>query len=358
MNLIYLHGRASRDLSCPDGTASVPWSWGGTTWRALSFPNLRGNALRLGNFVDNHPMWTRPDTPGWFAASRGGAAKLEVMVEHGGEVVARVTVALSKTPVPVPLPWPDPSVPLGPETTLVLRAAGGGAREIAILVHRVLSRQHLYDLAKGTGIEVGPGPNPQIRNSRHTRVIYMEEMPPEKWAELYDPAGRHGATTADWSEIRIGKAAELPVEDGSQDFIFASHVFEHLANPLGHLERWHAKLRPGGVVLAVVPDMGSTNDRFMRPSTLGEILEEHAAGIFEPQAHHYERFAARGTGGRVPEPKRARAMMERSESIHVHFYDREGIAEVLQAAVDRLGYRGFRITHTQNHKDFHFALRR
>lgn len=358
MNLIYLHGRKSPDLSCPEGALPVKWKWGNTAWTALAFPNRRGTAMRLRNFVDAHPLWTRPDTTDWFAAAKRGTAKLDVRIEQGGEVLARQQMSLSEAPAPVLLPWPDPAVTLGPETELVLRPSGGSAREVAILVHRILSRQHLYDLAKGTGIEVGPGPNPQIRNSSDTRVIYVEEMPPEKWAEFYDRGGKHGATTADWSDIRIGKAAELPVEDGSQDFIFSSHVFEHLANPFGHLERWHAKLRPGGVVLAVVPDLGSTNDRLMRPSTLDEILREHAEGVFEPQARHYERYAARGTGGRVPAPKRARAMMERAESIHIHFYDREGMTRLLSAAVERLGYVDFRINSTPNHKDFHVVLRK
>ncbi len=358
MNLIYLHGRKSPDLSCPQETLSGKLNWGAPAWRMLAFPNRPGTALRLRNFVDAHPLWTRPDTPGWFAATKGGTAKLDVRIEQGGEVLARQPMALSEAPAPVLLPWPDPAITLGRETELVLRPAGGSAQEIAILVHRILSRKHLYDLAKGTGIEVGPGPKPQIHNSSDTRVIYVEEMPPEKWAELYDSGGKHGATTADWSDIRIGKAAELPVEDGSQDFIFSSHVFEHLANPFGHLERWHAKLRPGGVVLAVVPDLGSTNDRLMRPSTLDEILREHTEGIFEPQVRHYERFAARGTGGRVPDPQLASALMDRAESIHVHFYDREGITRVLSAAVERLGYVGFRINSTPNHKDFHFVLRK
>ena len=44
----------------------------------------------------------------------------------------------------------------------------------------------------------------------------------------------------------------MPVPDNSLDFIFGSHVFEHLANPIGHLKRWHAKLKPGVTLMHVI----------------------------------------------------------------------------------------------------------
>ena len=134
-------------------------------------------------------------------------------------------------------------------------------------------------------------------------------------------------------------------------------MFEHLANPLGHLQHWHAKLKPGGVVLAVIPEISSTKDLHMRPCGLTEIIDEYEAGLKEPQLRHYERHVTR-LGARQPNPELACAMMDRAESIHVHYYDRPGIARVLQMAVDRLGFAGFRLIHTPNHKDFYYILKK
>ena len=72
---------------------------------------------------------------------------------------------------------------------------------------------------------------------------------------------------------------------------------------------------------------------------------------------HYERHVTR-LGARQPNPELACAMMDRAESIHVHYYDRPGIARVLQMAVDRLGFAGFRLIHTPNHKDFYYILKK
>lgn len=350
MNLIDLLSRKDSSFVVPDGVVASRRSWGGDTWRAVALPP--GAAARLRRFVDTHPLWTRPDHVGWYAATRGGAGTLAVSFTQGDQVLSSARCPLGPEPAPVRLPWPLPGFPLDAETELRLEASGDGP--IDVLVHRMLSRDHLYALAKGRGVEVGPGPRPQILPSPRTEVLYVEEMPPERWAELNNAREGWDVAAADWSNVHVGKASDLPVDDASLDFIFSSHLFEHLSNPLGHLERWARKLRPGGVVLAVVPDMASTKDRAMRPSTLDEIRGEHERGEFDPLLRHYERFLRRITG--VADPDRARLMHERGESIHCHYYDRDAIAAVLDEAVARLGYREFQLLFTQNHKDFHFAL--
>jgi len=41
---------------------------------------------------------------------------------------------------------------------------------------------------------------------------------------------------------------------GSYDFVFASHVLEHMTDPFSALRDWLSLLRPGGVLIAIVPD--------------------------------------------------------------------------------------------------------
>jgi predicted SAM-dependent methyltransferase len=355
VNLIDLHARKDKTLSVNGDISVTRWTERGESWRVLDLPNSHEAVLQLTNFIDTHPVWSRPDTFGWYAVGRDGEAQLSISFVRGATELSSSTIAVTRTPAPVYIPWPSPRHVLDAKTRLVIRVAGGTARAVGLMVHRVMTRQYLYDMAKGTGVEVGPGPKPQIHPSKDTEILYIEETRPEKWAQLYDKKGQFEADTADWSAIRVGKAGALPVEDGSLDFIFSSHVFEHLANPLGHLEHWHSKLKPDGVVLAVVPELTSTKDRYMRPCSIEEILGEYDTGIFEPEARHYDRYVTRLTRG-VPDAARSRILRERAESIHVHFYDRYNIAQLLQIAVERLDYRNFQLRHTQNHKDFHFIL--
>ena len=46
-------------------------------------------------------------------------------------------------------------------------------------------------------------------------------------------------------------AMRLP--EGPFDFVFSSHCLEHLADPVGALEHWRSRLRPGGVLFPYLP---------------------------------------------------------------------------------------------------------
>ena len=46
----------------------------------------------------------------------------------------------------------------------------------------------------------------------------------------------------------------LPFDDGSQDFVIAEDILEHLINPLKALREWRRVLRGNGVLIAMVPD--------------------------------------------------------------------------------------------------------
>jgi SAM-dependent methyltransferase len=52
-------------------------------------------------------------------------------------------------------------------------------------------------------------------------------------------------------EFRSGGTAEIPVNDGSIDFVVAFDCLEHVMNPLPIFQEWHRVLRPGGRCLLV-----------------------------------------------------------------------------------------------------------
>lgn len=70
----------------------------------------------------------------------------------------------------------------------------------------------------------------------------------------------------------IGEAGRIEaVRDGAYDALLASHVIEHLADPLGALAEWRRVVRPGGHILLVVPHREGTFDH-RRPVTSLEHL--------------------------------------------------------------------------------------
>jgi SAM-dependent methyltransferase len=46
---------------------------------------------------------------------------------------------------------------------------------------------------------------------------------------------------------------ELPVQDGSQDYIYSSHVLEHIEDYKRAIRSWHKALKVGGYIIVSVP---------------------------------------------------------------------------------------------------------
>lgn len=319
-------------------------------WRGLDLgPGASFTIRDVRRFVNFRAF---PADCGWMVETPG---RLEARIAFldgatGAELSARTYAGPFQQ---LSLPWPR-----GFHGALDLRVSvsgdiGGRTKgRVFVANHRALSRDWLLEAATGRGVEIGPGPQPQILPSEKVDVSYLEQMPPEEWNRLYNRGGKFPVRPELWKNYIIGEASDLPVDAASLDFIFGSHVFEHLANPIGHLRRWKDKLRPGGKVICVVPDLAGTKDALQVRSTIGEWREEEAAEVWLPLERHYVRHMRRPASDEI-----VRRAIKRNESIHVHYYDNINCQMLLDLAVGELGYSDYIIEHTPNHKDFHFVLR-
>ena len=243
-----------------------------------------------------------------------------------------------------------PAAPAG-EADLVVDVPPQRDTKLFFGVHRVLDRNELFARCKGTGVEIGPGPKPQVLPGPGTSVQYVEQATPDQWQKLYGKDTRTPVDPALWDLYVVGNADRIPAEPGSLDFIFSSHVIEHLANPLGHFKYWNTLLKPGGVIAGVIPDMLGCKDYVFQPSTLEELDAEYRAGGTEPTLDHYRRWC----GIRTPKADPAEVLAA-GRSIHVHFYTPESMAAILEARHRELGYSRASVTSSANHKDFFVLL--
>ena len=218
-------------------------------------------------------------------------------------------------------------------------------------IHRLLDRTELYVRCKGQGVEVGPGPRPQILPNARTHVKYIEQATPDQWQQLYGKGTETPVNQELWQLYVLGNADNIPSPPGSLDFVFSSHVVEHLANPLGHLAYWANLLKPGGVVAAVIPDRSGCKDYVFPPSTVEELEAEYRQGSMTPTLAHYQRWAKL----RAPNADPAE-IMKSGRSIHVHFYTPKSIADVLRQSHKALGFRKYTVISEHNHKDFFVLL--
>ena len=345
MNLFYMIDRADPELLLEGPVVAAKQSRVGQTWRGLELGP--GGAFVIRDVRRFASFRAFPDTCGWFVETTPKLALKVAFHRHGtGEQLSSALVEGRFQPVA--LPWPHPECG---QVDLRVEAVGAGKGSIFLANHRALSRQWLIDSAVGKGVEIGPGPQPQILDRAGVDVSYVEQMPPADWNELYNKGGKYQVRPELWGNYIVGDASSLPVADGSLDFIFGSHVFEHLTNPIGHLKRWRQKLADRGRVICIVPDFSGTKDAVQSPSTLDEWQQEFEMETWVPTEQHYARYL-----GVTPRNRKVMAAMERSQSIHVHFYDNINCQLLLDWAVKKLGYADYVLEHTPNHKDFHFVL--
>jgi SAM-dependent methyltransferase len=317
----------------------------GDVWRGLKIAD--GASFRIPDVRRFADFRTWLGEIGWMVDAPPETLLRVSFLRHGGNEVVS-TRDFYGSFRPVFLPWPKA---LSGKLDLLVEAIGTAKASIFLANHRALSRKWLIDAAVGTGIEIGPGAQPQILPRNGVSVSYLEQMPPEEWNRLYNGGGKYQVRPELWDNYVVGDAQNLPLADASLDFIFASHVFEHLANPIGHLASWQRKLAPGGKVICVVPDLNGTRDAVQSRSTMEEWLAEERAGTWGPELSHYMRHLRRD----ADDPELLAAMARR-ESIHVHYYDNINAQILLEHAVNFLGFADYLIEHTPNHKDFHFIL--
>ncbi len=348
MNLFEMLRRADPNLVLSGGVEAVKRDFGGHKYRALRIEKGGGFCIRTPlRFL---PFRRLAPTIGWLGVVESGSAQMRLTYRRGSTTSA-VDVPLTTTPVEIPLPLPKSTASEPDDALLEVTAEAGSC---FLLVNEIVDRSKLIAACRGRGVEIGPGHQPQIMPGPLVDVHYVEETSVETWIGMYDKEGKRKTDPALWSRYIIGSADRLPVEDGSLDFVFSSHVLEHLVNPLRHLEHWSRKLNPEGVVACVVPDAMGCKDYVFDLSDPAVWEAEYAADARTPTRDHYVRYAA----GRRLAASEVDRMMATGFSLHVHFYSRENILFLLDSCVRRGWFAEFELDCRPNNKDFHLILRK
>jgi SAM-dependent methyltransferase len=375
MNLIELIKRKDRPLekSLIDLSGEVTLcnhDCDGFRMRGISMPagssvKLHG-FLRYGEFKYDLPRdlgWAVSIEKRWFSTPAPMRVVCSVLLSADNRVeVARQTLK-DESPRwwPLHFYWPS-SIKEFPDAALLIevgssnRGNGSDAVVIGITEHFDL-RKALFEYTRGKGIEIGPGISPQVLPSKGVQVRYLERSPIEDWERLYNRSGKYTISDAQrklFPYYIIGNAQRLDViENESLDFIFSSHVFEHFTNPLGTLEVWQRKLRPGGHVVGVVPEAHNCFDILQPLSKEEQWLEEWTEGVWEYDARHYDKWCHFTQPWASPEH-----LKKTGFAIHAHYYSPRTFGRLMELAVQRLGYSNSHIRSTRNHKDFGFVLQK
>jgi glycosyltransferase involved in cell wall biosynthesis/SAM-dependent methyltransferase len=114
----------------------------------------------------------------------------------------------------------------------------------------------------------------------------------------------------------------IPVErHGTFDGLIASHVGEHIPDPIGFFKAVDKLLKPSGVIALALPDKRACFDFFQPHSTTGDLLEAHQQGrarhrpskIFDGVAYYTTRNRAGGWAFGLPSDQHEPVV---SQSLH------------------------------------------
>jgi SAM-dependent methyltransferase len=232
----------------------------------------------------------------------------------------------------------------------------------------IAPRELLARFAIGDGIELGPGHHPFPLPFPGTRVRYADRWAPEQNRDLFPELGREASFPKPDIILNLDTDRMSPIADMSQDFIVASHILEHMADPLGLLAEIYRTLRPGGVAIIFLPDRRRTFDQRRSPTPLAHLIEDHAQRATTVSDEHLEDFL-RNTDTWEPswdgdsELRRRAYELHRQRSIHVHCWSQDEFIEVLEHSVTRMDMSwelldASFVEETPDGFEFGYALRR
>jgi SAM-dependent methyltransferase len=190
---------------------------------------------------------------------------------------------------------------------------------------------------QGHGVEIGPGHAPFPVPSGLT-VRYLDRWEPAENSALFPELGSDpGFPKPDIvANLDVDRLSAL--SDGGQDFVIASHILEHLANPVAMLVDIHRVLRPGGLLVLILPDRHVTFDRERPPTSLDHLADEYRRDVRVVADDHIieaivaqVRFNGDTRDAAVLARERTEAEIElhRRRSIHAHVWDMGEFDDVL-----------------------------
>jgi SAM-dependent methyltransferase len=218
------------------------------------------------------------------------------------------------------------------------RTPEGESETVPTLERRVLLTRFLL----GQGVELGPGHHPFPLPFGGATVRYVDRWEPTENRALFPELGEEAPFPEPDVVANLDTDRLTSIPSGSLDFVIASHVLEHLAEPLGQIEEIHRVLRDGGTVLILLPDRHHTFDLHRQPTSLDHLIVEYRQRVTTVDDEHIEEFM-RNTDAWSPdwsESERQDAMeTHRRRSIHVHCWSESEFLPVLEHTMTAMGMR-------------------
>ena len=194
----------------------------------------------------------------------------------------------------------------------------GGAR-----LRRFLADQYF----KGRGLEIGALHRPMWVPDG-VRMSYADSFTTEELASLWSPEVDGHAIAA--VDVVTDATTLQGVGDAEFDFVIASHVVEHLEDPIACLRNLARVVKPGGCVFLALPDRRQTFDAARPPTSIEHVMRDHCGHAEASRRGHYEEWVALAEKLSGDAAKaRVRALESVRYPIHFHVWTPDEFSELL-----------------------------
>lgn len=126
------------------------------------------------------------------------------------------------------------------------------------------------------------------------------------------------------------------IKDQEYDFVFASHTLEHIVNPLKALKEWCRVLKPGGLLLLVLPWKQETFDHRRPITNMSKLIEfynsnrgeDYVMDLLPEILENYDLSRDPGAGTQQQFIERC-TQQYYNRALHVHVFDFDLLDECL-----------------------------
>jgi len=224
---------------------------------------------------------------------------------------------------------------------------------------------------RGNGIEIG-ALNLPLPVAGDVQVRYVDR---ETEAELHDQYDELGMAEVDFIDPDVVDDAEQlrQFPDNSEDFVIASHVLEHLENPVRAFKNWLRVVRHGGVVYVALPDMRRCFDAGREVTSVEHVIRDYEEGpawsrsmAFRDFGKIYVAFGMdkglvehlHGEARSTREQAEAERLDRKNFSIHFHAWTPDAMMEMFLATKARYGLSFETELMLQNQDEVIFVFRK
>jgi SAM-dependent methyltransferase len=173
----------------------------------------------------------------------------------------------------------------------VWRSATSVFRAKPKLLENFSNYTHFF--ADKSGLEIG-GPSEIFKNKPPIYKL-LKSLDGVNFSTntVWEDIIRDGSTYRYFSEksgIQYIREASLltGISNEKYDFVLASHCLEHCANAIKTVKEWLRVLRPGGVLLLVLPNRHETFDHRRSVTKFAHLLADEQASVDESDLTHLE----------------------------------------------------------------------